>query len=107
VAGRDDFADQLRMSLGNPAQHKEGSLSAVPREEFKQSVGVLNNSTGIAMPVGWLDAVGKRLDVEVVLYVDTQGIGNATGVSVSHACGLYHRTFLAVIVSGNSYVSEL
>ena len=107
MAGGDDFANQIGMSLGNPPQGKERSSDTDPCKKLKQPTGILNNSAGIALPLGRLDAVGERLDVEVVLHIDAECIRDAIADRFSsHACGLYHRTLVAVIALAEVTISQ-
>src|SRR4030067_343421 len=76
VTARGDLADQRRVALCNPAEHKERSLYAMHIEQIEQPVRVTLDSRLMSIPVLAANYPSKRRHVDVILHVDSHGINH-------------------------------
>ena len=77
VSAVDDAANRSWMALGDPAQGEEGACGRRHRRKGRSTaVRVALDPARITVPVDAVDALGKRLNLEVVLDVDAHGVAH-------------------------------
>ena len=94
VAGFEDVLHQVRSPLRHPAEHEEGGLDVELVQQPEEPPGVRLDPLLHRPPVGRIDDVAERLDVEVVLDVDAEGaddVGSWLIAQVDDSLGHAHR----------------
>jgi len=74
VAAGDDGTDQLRVTLGDPAQREEGRLHVTPGQHVEDAADIALDPAFARVPLVAADVRREGGDLEVVLHVDGQRI---------------------------------
>jgi hypothetical protein len=69
-------ADQIRVSLGNPAQSEKGCLDARLIQQSKYAINIPFHPAILGFPFGLRDVGRKCRDLKVVLDIDRQRVDN-------------------------------
>jgi hypothetical protein len=72
-AGR-NLAYELRVPFGNPSQYEESCACVEARQQLQDALRVLDDATGILIPLCALRNTLKRMDLEIIFDVNRECI---------------------------------
>ena len=76
VARVGDFAHQLGMAVGDPAEHEERRPCPMPRQQRKDTAGVVDHAPGETIPGRRADGALVGMRVKVILDVDRERVAH-------------------------------